>query len=169
MDKAGEALGAGEVVVNSIDTDGVKRGEDIEMLRAVSEAVNIQSSPRGGAGCIEDFTVLFKTLPAWTQARPPPSSLRRGHHPDLSAGRRRHMRENVRRIKMSDFSLDGLYALCDRRQNPKGSYTTTFDKGWTKYSKKSARRQPRSQSPAKRRTKRRQSTEIATLPTIFLS
>jgi cyclase len=61
--KRGEALGAGEVVVNSIDTDGVKKGFDIEMLRAVSEAVNIPVIASGGAGCIEDFTVLFKTLP----------------------------------------------------------------------------------------------------------
>ncbi len=55
--------GAGEVVLNSIDTDGVKKGFDIEMLRAVSEAVSVPVIASGGAGCIEDFVTLFKTLP----------------------------------------------------------------------------------------------------------
>jgi len=55
--------GAGEVVVNSIDTDGVKSGFDIEMLRAVSDAVSVPVIASGGAGCIEDFITLFKTLP----------------------------------------------------------------------------------------------------------
>lgn len=55
--------GAGEVVVNSIDTDGVKKGFDLEMLNAVSEAVNVPIIASGGAGCIEDFITLFKTLP----------------------------------------------------------------------------------------------------------
>lgn len=55
--------GAGEVVLNSIDTDGVKRGFDLEMLRAVSEAVEVPVIASGGAGCIEDFITLFKTLP----------------------------------------------------------------------------------------------------------
>ncbi len=55
--------GAGEVVLNSIDTDGVKKGFDIEMLRAVSDAVNVPVIASGGAGCIEDFVTLFKTLP----------------------------------------------------------------------------------------------------------
>ena len=55
--------GAGEVVLNSIDTDGVKRGFDIEMLRAVCEVVNVPVVASGGAGCIEDFITLFKTLP----------------------------------------------------------------------------------------------------------
>lgn len=55
--------GAGEVVVNSIDTDGVKNGFDIEMLRAVSEAVSVPIIASGGAGKIEDFTTLFRTLP----------------------------------------------------------------------------------------------------------
>ena len=55
--------GAGEVVLNSIDTDGVKNGFDIEMLRAVSDAVGVSVIASGGAGCIEDFVKLFKTLP----------------------------------------------------------------------------------------------------------
>ena len=55
--------GAGEVVVNSIDTDGVKQGFDIEMLRAVSDAVEVPVIASGGAGCMEDFVTLFKTLP----------------------------------------------------------------------------------------------------------
>ena len=57
------SLGAGEVVLNSIDTDGVKNGFDIEMLDAVSNAVNVPVIASGGAGCIDDFTHLFKTLP----------------------------------------------------------------------------------------------------------
>ena len=55
--------GAGEVVVNSIDTDGVKGGFDIEMLRAVSDAVEVPVIASGGAGCAQDFVTLFKTLP----------------------------------------------------------------------------------------------------------
>lgn len=57
------SLGAGEVVVNSIDTDGVKRGFDIEMLRAVREAVSVPVIASGGAGCAEDFLELFKEIP----------------------------------------------------------------------------------------------------------
>ena len=55
--------GAGEVVVNSIDTDGVKQGFDIEMLDAVCKAVNVPVIASGGAGCIDDFTKLFKAIP----------------------------------------------------------------------------------------------------------
>ena len=55
--------GAGEVVLNSIDTDGVKQGFDIEMLRAVSESVDVPVIASGGAGKIEDFITLFNTLP----------------------------------------------------------------------------------------------------------
>ncbi|MCR4818473.1 MAG: imidazole glycerol phosphate synthase subunit HisF [Fretibacterium sp.] len=55
--------GAGEVVVNSIDTDGVRGGFDLEMLRAVCEAVSVPVIASGGAGCIRDFITLFKTLP----------------------------------------------------------------------------------------------------------
>ena len=56
-------MGAGEVVVNSIDTDGVKRGFDIPMLRAVSEAVSVPVIASGGAGSIEHFVTLFKEIP----------------------------------------------------------------------------------------------------------
>ena len=55
--------GAGEVVVNSIDTDGVKKGFDLELLKAVSDAVEVPVIASGGAGCMEDFVTLFKTLP----------------------------------------------------------------------------------------------------------
>ena len=55
--------GAGEVVLYSIDTDGVKKGFDIEMLKAVSESVDVPVIASGGAGCIQDFITLFKTLP----------------------------------------------------------------------------------------------------------
>ena len=57
------ANGAGEVVVNSIDTDGVKRGFDIEMLKAVCEAVGVPVIASGGAGSAEDFITLFKEIP----------------------------------------------------------------------------------------------------------
>ena len=56
-------MGAGEVVVNSIDTDGVKNGFDIEMLKAVRSAVNVPVIASGGAGCAEDFVTLFKEIP----------------------------------------------------------------------------------------------------------
>ena len=55
--------GAGEVVVNSIDTDGVKKGFDIEMLRAVCNAVNVPVIASGGAGCVQDFMNLFREVP----------------------------------------------------------------------------------------------------------
>ena len=57
------SLGAGEIVVNSIDTDGVKGGFDIPMLEAVCEAVSIPVIASGGAGKIDDFITLFKRLP----------------------------------------------------------------------------------------------------------
>lgn len=56
-------LGAGEVVVNSIDTDGVKQGFDIEMLQAVCDAVNVPVIASGGAGSQKDFVDLFKQVP----------------------------------------------------------------------------------------------------------
>lgn len=56
-------LGAGEVVVNSIDTDGVKKGFDIELLKAVCDAVKVPVIASGGAGCIQDFVTLFKEIP----------------------------------------------------------------------------------------------------------
>ena len=55
--------GAGEVVVNSIDTDGVKKGFDIEMLRAVCDAVSVPVIASGGAGCVQDFIDLFHQVP----------------------------------------------------------------------------------------------------------
>ena len=56
--------GAGEVVLNSIDTDGVRGGFDLEMLDAVTRAVHVPVIASGGAGCIADFVTLFQTLPA---------------------------------------------------------------------------------------------------------
>ncbi len=55
--------GAGEIVVNSIDTDGVKHGFDLELLEKVSSAVSVPVIASGGAGCAEDFITLFKALP----------------------------------------------------------------------------------------------------------
>ena len=55
--------GAGEIVVNSIDTDGVKKGFDLEMLKAVSDAVEVPVIASGGAGCMADFVTLFQSLP----------------------------------------------------------------------------------------------------------
>jgi len=57
------SMGAGEVVVNSIDTDGVKNGFDIELLDLVCNAVNVPVIASGGAGCMEDFSKLFKAVP----------------------------------------------------------------------------------------------------------
>ena len=56
-------MGAGEIVVNSIDTDGVKKGFDLEMLDAVCNIVNVPVIASGGAGSVADFTELFRTLP----------------------------------------------------------------------------------------------------------
>ena len=55
--------GAGEVVINSIDSDGVKKGFDLEMLKAVRKAVNVPVIASGGAGGSEDFVTLFKEIP----------------------------------------------------------------------------------------------------------
>ncbi|MBR0130167.1 MAG: imidazole glycerol phosphate synthase subunit HisF [Firmicutes bacterium] len=55
--------GAGELVLNSIDTDGVKKGFDLEMLAAACEVVSVPVIASGGAGCIQDFIELFKALP----------------------------------------------------------------------------------------------------------
>ena len=55
--------GAGEIVVNSIDTDGVKQGFDLEMLESVCNAVSVPVIASGGAGNIQHFTDLFKKLP----------------------------------------------------------------------------------------------------------
>ena len=56
-------LGAGEVVLNSIDTDGVKKGFDLEMLDAVCNAVNVPVIASGGAGSKADFVTLFNSIP----------------------------------------------------------------------------------------------------------
>ena len=56
-------MGAGEVVVNSIDTDGVKGGFDLEMLQAVCESVSVPVIASGGAGRSADFTELFRKVP----------------------------------------------------------------------------------------------------------
>lgn len=61
--KRGQEEGAGELVVNSIDTDGVKQGFDLEMLEAIGSKVSIPMIASGGAGCVEDFITLFRTLP----------------------------------------------------------------------------------------------------------
>jgi len=61
--KRGESLGAGELVINSIDTDGVKGGFDLPLLEAVCNAVSIPVVASGGAGSIEDFIELFKKVP----------------------------------------------------------------------------------------------------------
>jgi len=61
--RRGAESGAGEIVLNSIDTDGVKGGFDIEMLRAVTEVTSVPVIASGGAGCARDFVNLFNTLP----------------------------------------------------------------------------------------------------------
>lgn len=61
--KNGVNSGAGEIVVNSIDTDGVKQGFDIELLKLVCNAVNVPVIASGGAGCTEHFIDLFKQIP----------------------------------------------------------------------------------------------------------
>lgn len=58
--KTVESLGAGEICLNSIDTDGVKGGFDIEMLKAVVNAVKIPVIASGGAGKLEDFASVFE-------------------------------------------------------------------------------------------------------------
>jgi cyclase len=61
--RRGAGEGAGEIVLNSIDTDGVKGGFDLEMLDAVCRVVSVPVIASGGAGCIDDFVRLFKALP----------------------------------------------------------------------------------------------------------
>ncbi|MDO4845518.1 MAG: imidazole glycerol phosphate synthase subunit HisF [Oscillospiraceae bacterium] len=61
--KKGVGLGAGEIVLNSIDTDGVKQGFDLEMLDAVCGGLAVPVIASGGAGGIADFVKLFQTLP----------------------------------------------------------------------------------------------------------
>ena len=61
--RSGVQNGAGEIVLNSIDTDGVKGGFDLEMLQAVCSVVDVPVIASGGAGCVQDFVTLFQTLP----------------------------------------------------------------------------------------------------------
>ena len=56
-------MGAGEVVVNSIDTDGVKGGFDIELLSLVCKSVHVPVIASGGAGAVSHFTDLFRAIP----------------------------------------------------------------------------------------------------------
>ena len=58
-----EALGAGEILLTSMDCDGTKAGYDIPLTRAVSDAVSIPVIASGGAGCIQDFVDLFQEIP----------------------------------------------------------------------------------------------------------
>ena len=61
--RRGVESGAGEIVVNSIDTDGVKQGFDLQMLQAVCDIVSVPVIASGGAGKIDDFVELFKKIP----------------------------------------------------------------------------------------------------------
>ena len=61
--RRGVDAGAGEIVVNSIDTDGVKGGFDLDMLARVCEVVDVPVIASGGAGCIDHFVTLFDALP----------------------------------------------------------------------------------------------------------
>ncbi|MCI8325311.1 MAG: imidazole glycerol phosphate synthase subunit HisF [Clostridia bacterium] len=58
----GVGEGAGEIVLNSIDTDGVKRGFDIPMLEELCGRVNVPVIASGGAGSAEDFLQLFNSV-----------------------------------------------------------------------------------------------------------
>lgn len=62
--RQGVERGAGEIVLNSIDTDGVKEGFDIPMLKAVCDVVSVPVIASGGAGCAQDFTTLFHEIPS---------------------------------------------------------------------------------------------------------
>ena len=62
--RRGVELGAGEVVLNSIDTDGVKGGFDLEMLADVCTLVDVPVVASGGAGSIGDFVDLWRRVPA---------------------------------------------------------------------------------------------------------
>ncbi|MDR3209249.1 MAG: imidazole glycerol phosphate synthase subunit HisF [Oscillospiraceae bacterium] len=61
--RRGADMGAGELVVNSMDTDGVKGGFDLELLAAICAATSLPVIASGGAGGVEDFVTLFKSLP----------------------------------------------------------------------------------------------------------
>ena len=55
--------GAGELVINSIDTDGVRNGFELELLNAICAVVDVPVIASGGAGCMEDFKILFESNP----------------------------------------------------------------------------------------------------------
>ena len=61
--RRGTGDGAGEVVVNSMDTDGVKQGFDLELLEQVCRVTDVPVIASGGAGRTEDFLTLFRRLP----------------------------------------------------------------------------------------------------------
>jgi len=58
--KEGERLGAGEILLTSMDADGTKAGFDLEMTRAVTEAVSIPVIASGGCGSLEHFAQVFE-------------------------------------------------------------------------------------------------------------
>lgn len=59
--KEGVTLGAGEILLTSMDADGTKKGFDIELTRKVSELINVPVIASGGCGCLEDFETVFKS------------------------------------------------------------------------------------------------------------
>ena len=59
MGKKAVSLGAGEILLTSIDTDGMKKGFDIELTKTISKNVNVPIIASGGAGKIEDFYEVF--------------------------------------------------------------------------------------------------------------
>jgi len=61
--KNGVESGAGELVINSIDTDGVKNGFDIELLQRVCDVVKVPVIASGGAGTVQHFIDLFNEVP----------------------------------------------------------------------------------------------------------
>ncbi len=61
--RRGVDMGAGEVVLNSMDTDGVRKGFDLAMLRQVKQAISVPLIASGGAGKAEDFVELFQAIP----------------------------------------------------------------------------------------------------------
>lgn len=58
--KQGEALGAGEILLTSMDADGTKAGFDLPMTKAVTDAVGIPVIASGGCGSLEHFAQVFK-------------------------------------------------------------------------------------------------------------
>lgn len=58
--QTGVSLGAGEILLTSMDTDGVKQGYDIKMLEAVRNITNVPVIASGGCGCLEHFAQVFE-------------------------------------------------------------------------------------------------------------